>query len=328
MKSFFASLRSLVLPFGATTGTRIVLDGVNGLIQVYNAANTLVLQIDGSTVLETFSATGLQSSVTLHDGEVDIFPSHIAAANLIAASLVAINTTTGPVLTVTSPQQTDTAPTTTAVIRLQGANSTSNRSLASFGADIAQLSGFNGSLVAAGSDQLGTGGVVIVGLLGGSQINVDTSLSGPNTIDFLTGQLTYAGVRAFLLTDTDVFPCSAALTLGGASAPIVGCAHTYAVKAGTKWKATLTTDAIISNTFANIVTIGQLVVDGVTQTAQALYSNGNTAIAARSTVSQHYSGVFAAGGNLAFQARGLFSGAGGVQQFGTVHTTLAVDIYQ
>lgn len=48
MKSFIASLRSLVLPFGATTGARIVLDGVNGIIEVYNALGVVVGAINGA----------------------------------------------------------------------------------------------------------------------------------------------------------------------------------------------------------------------------------------------------------------------------------------
>ena len=42
MKSFIAALRSLVLPFGTTASTRIVLDGVNGRILLYDAADDLV----------------------------------------------------------------------------------------------------------------------------------------------------------------------------------------------------------------------------------------------------------------------------------------------
>lgn len=45
MRSILAALRSLVLPAGATSGQRIVLDGVNGLISVYDASNDLRLQI-------------------------------------------------------------------------------------------------------------------------------------------------------------------------------------------------------------------------------------------------------------------------------------------
>lgn len=45
MKSFIAALRSLVLPYGATSGSRIVLDGVNGRVFVYNSANELLASI-------------------------------------------------------------------------------------------------------------------------------------------------------------------------------------------------------------------------------------------------------------------------------------------
>lgn len=55
MKSFIAALRTLVLPFGATTGRRIVLDGVNGRIQIFNAANALVMEID-DTGIDAYAA--------------------------------------------------------------------------------------------------------------------------------------------------------------------------------------------------------------------------------------------------------------------------------
>jgi hypothetical protein len=59
VKSFIAALRSLVLPFGATTGPRIVLDGVNGRIVVYNAANVAFSQTDG---IVGFKVTGAITS--------------------------------------------------------------------------------------------------------------------------------------------------------------------------------------------------------------------------------------------------------------------------
>jgi hypothetical protein len=43
MKSFIAALRSLVLPFGATSGPRIILDGVNGQISVNTAGPTRIV---------------------------------------------------------------------------------------------------------------------------------------------------------------------------------------------------------------------------------------------------------------------------------------------
>jgi hypothetical protein len=68
MKSFIAALRSLVLPFGATSGPRIVLDGVNGRIEVYNAAGVLVGVLDGIT---GFQFTGSQQTFhVLADGNV------------------------------------------------------------------------------------------------------------------------------------------------------------------------------------------------------------------------------------------------------------------
>jgi hypothetical protein len=44
VRSLLAHLRTLVLPAGVTSGTRIVLDGVAGTITVYNAQNEVVFQ--------------------------------------------------------------------------------------------------------------------------------------------------------------------------------------------------------------------------------------------------------------------------------------------
>lgn len=55
MKSLVAALRTLVLPWGRTTGTRIVLDGVNGRILIYDANDVVIAEIsptidpDGNT---------------------------------------------------------------------------------------------------------------------------------------------------------------------------------------------------------------------------------------------------------------------------------------
>lgn len=46
MKSFFAQLRQLVLPFGVSAGPRIVLDGVNGEITAFGAVDTQYAKID------------------------------------------------------------------------------------------------------------------------------------------------------------------------------------------------------------------------------------------------------------------------------------------
>ena len=48
MQALWQFLRTLVLPQGATTGARIVLDGTNGVISIYNSSNKLVGQWGGS----------------------------------------------------------------------------------------------------------------------------------------------------------------------------------------------------------------------------------------------------------------------------------------
>jgi len=49
MKSFIASLRNLVLPYGATTGNRIILDGVNGRISVTLATGPTRIVLGANT---------------------------------------------------------------------------------------------------------------------------------------------------------------------------------------------------------------------------------------------------------------------------------------
>jgi hypothetical protein len=45
MKSFIAALRELTLPFGVTSGGRIVLDGVDGRILIYDQNGTLIAEL-------------------------------------------------------------------------------------------------------------------------------------------------------------------------------------------------------------------------------------------------------------------------------------------
>ena len=56
MRSLFAALRTLVLPAGATTGPRIVLNGLAGRIEIYDAAGDLYATIDPTTGITTFLA--------------------------------------------------------------------------------------------------------------------------------------------------------------------------------------------------------------------------------------------------------------------------------
>lgn len=64
MKSALAALRTLVLPYGATTGARIELDGVNGEIRIFDSGGLLVTVIDSqgmflSPDLNDFNAPGI-----------------------------------------------------------------------------------------------------------------------------------------------------------------------------------------------------------------------------------------------------------------------------
>jgi hypothetical protein len=69
MRSAIAALRTLVLPFGAITGPRIVLNGTAGVIEVYDGTGALVAEIapgDGFKVFgadDTFARIFANSSV-------------------------------------------------------------------------------------------------------------------------------------------------------------------------------------------------------------------------------------------------------------------------
>ncbi len=69
MRSFLAALRNLVLPYGTTTGTRIVLDGVNGKIVIYNASNQAILTMDSATGAITAVNPADQSQVIFNSGD-------------------------------------------------------------------------------------------------------------------------------------------------------------------------------------------------------------------------------------------------------------------
>jgi hypothetical protein len=58
MRSFIAALRSLVLPWGATSGARIVLDGVNGRILVYDSNGALAADIIPGYGFEVWDPSG------------------------------------------------------------------------------------------------------------------------------------------------------------------------------------------------------------------------------------------------------------------------------
>jgi hypothetical protein len=89
MRSLIASLRTLVLPFGATTGSRIVLDGVTGQILVYDANDDLRFRLNPSGGIIELSSAGVNENLL---GDIQ------------ASGQGSIGTTERFALTVESPQ--------------------------------------------------------------------------------------------------------------------------------------------------------------------------------------------------------------------------------
>jgi hypothetical protein len=64
-----AALRNLVLPFGALAGTRIILDGVEGKISLYDSTDAAVIVLDSATSAMTVSgADGSELDITAGAG--------------------------------------------------------------------------------------------------------------------------------------------------------------------------------------------------------------------------------------------------------------------
>jgi hypothetical protein len=102
MRSFIAALRTLVLPFGATTGRRIVLDGIQGLIVIFDAGNNerIIIGESGDSI-ELITGTvgeatgGQLKAVGVNAGQPDaqaeleiISPSLAAPDNKVAAIIL------------------------------------------------------------------------------------------------------------------------------------------------------------------------------------------------------------------------------------------------
>lgn len=99
--SLAAILRVLVLPFGATTGKRIVLDGINGEIDVYDAANTRVGLINENgfrTDQSDGSYIALDPQGTFGGCEIDIQPPTVSGITQTQAIILAGNLGAGALL--------------------------------------------------------------------------------------------------------------------------------------------------------------------------------------------------------------------------------------
>lgn len=171
---------TLVIPTGATTGARIVLNGLTGQIQVYNSSNVLVAQID-STGLQTYSSSGTSSTI-ISPGPPTTIKMLPSGGNVNAGTITSGVTGGGqPELIFQSPQQTASSPNNTSSIVMFGANNNLPASQVVISADdIALQATITGSGTTA---QLGLGGLQAggavsgVALIGGngSTIGMDTS---------------------------------------------------------------------------------------------------------------------------------------------------------
>jgi hypothetical protein len=96
LRSVIAALRTLVLPFGATSGRRIILDGINGVIQDFDSngdkrielgetpGNIAGLRFYSTDPGETFpgTITGDFSTNPIHELELTLFSPAFAQGNL------------------------------------------------------------------------------------------------------------------------------------------------------------------------------------------------------------------------------------------------------
>jgi hypothetical protein len=268
---------------------------VNGRIQVYDAANNLIEQLDATGFLSTDPIT--QSSTKIVGSKVTWQNVPPGGSTITPGYIQAVGGLGSPELLIVAPNY-------------------NNNPVASF----IQMQGGDGNVPSLDTMMLLQ--AQQIDLSGGhSFINIDES----NTPGI---HIVNNGNRAYIITNPAVVTrASSALTLGGAPGTIPGLGGTFTgLRANAQWKASLVTDANISATNANITTIGELIVGGALQAGQALFANSNNLNGARGTVSQQWAGVFAAGGSLTFSATGKFVGGGGVQQFGATHTSLMVEI--
>lgn len=110
--SLAALLRTLVLPFGVTTGQRIVIDGVNGRIEFYDSTNTRVgvLDTDGITwSAADGSIIDVDPTGTYGGAEIDITPPTVSGVTWVPGVILGVDfdaTQKYPVLVLESPNAT------------------------------------------------------------------------------------------------------------------------------------------------------------------------------------------------------------------------------
>jgi hypothetical protein len=85
MRSLIAALRTLVLPAGTTSGRRIVLDGVEGEIEVYDTNNILRVNIGEDSAVKVYDVSG-DLRISLEAGTLKVFDDNEVQIGSISAS--------------------------------------------------------------------------------------------------------------------------------------------------------------------------------------------------------------------------------------------------
>jgi hypothetical protein len=155
----------------------------------------------------------------------------------------------------------------------------------------------------------------------------DVDISSGTTLNLDPGtELRLQSIRAYMLTQIGTAAASASLTLSTTPTDVTGATLTLAtVTANAKYEATITCD--IQETVAGTtVGIGQLVVDGATQTQAALLACNATDD--RATVTQVFTGNLATAGNHTFKIQGSKDIAAGTVIMNLTHTTISVKIWE
>jgi hypothetical protein len=96
MRSFIAALRTLILPFGPIANARIILDGVNGRISVFDNAGHLLMTFD-STGVKVFDLAGNVRERIGIPGAFSSISLFTADSHEIGAGIVSASTTGGPI---------------------------------------------------------------------------------------------------------------------------------------------------------------------------------------------------------------------------------------
>lgn len=291
MRSFIAGIRRLVLPWGAITGARLVLDGTTGSIQVFNAANELIVSLDAGGVKALGTAAsgsyvlmnnaGAQAQFTLN-------PDTQGGHTQIPATMEAFFFTPGglhPALEIDSPT-------------IDGRPAS--------------------SILMVGEDSLG-----------GNQASIDFTAEvitrNTTRARMLVWGETYPLNAPLVLTGlAQNIAFGASLPSG--DVPAAGGIITVTPdSAFSRWEVTLWTDVSIAT--AGDTTVADLKVDGVTVLGEPIFSTAGAT--GRATVSQGWQGEFTTSGAHTFQATGKrAAGAGAADTFNAVHTKIRVNLYE